>query len=43
LQIEKLNFSEGNALMKRLKAYEWNFGYLPLRVNLKARKIVITI
>lgn len=43
LQIETLNFSEATALMKRLQAYIWNFGYLPIKSNIKPRKIVITI
>ena len=29
--------------MKRLIAYNWNFGYLPNRANVKPRKIVITM
>ena len=43
LNIETLNFSEATALMKRLQAYTWNFGYLPIKANIKPRKIVITI
>ena len=29
--------------MKRLYSYDWNFGYLPIKNNIKPRKIVITI
>ena len=43
LNIEKLNYFEASELMKRLKAYNWNFGYLPNRANVKPRKIVITM
>ena len=43
LNIETLTFSEAQALMKRLQSYIWNFGYLPIKANIKPRKIVITI
>lgn len=43
LNIEKLNFTEAQDLQKRLKSYNWNFGYLPSKTNIKPRKIVITI
>lgn len=43
LQIETLNFAEATSLMKRLQAYIWNFGYLPIKENIKPRKIIITI
>ena len=43
LKIETLNYHEASSLMKRLAAYEWNFGYLPIRENIKPRKIIITI
>ncbi len=43
LQIETLNFAEATSLMKRLQAYVWNFGYLPIKENMKPRKIIITI
>ena len=43
LNIEKLNYFEASELMKRLKSYNWNFGYLPNRSNVKPRKIVITM
>lgn len=43
LNIETLNFTEAQDLQKRLKFYDWNFGYLPAKANIKPRKIVITI
>ena len=43
LNIETLNFSEATSLMKRLQSYIWNFGHLPIKANIKPRKIVITI
>jgi hypothetical protein len=43
LNIETLNFTEAQDLQRRLKSYDWNFGYLPSKTNIKPRKIVITI
>ncbi|KAL4426641.1 hypothetical protein ABPG74_018719 [Tetrahymena malaccensis] len=43
LNIEQLNFSEAQQLQKRIKQFEWNFGYLPAKNANKPRKIVITI
>ncbi|CAK79907.1 unnamed protein product, partial (macronuclear) [Paramecium tetraurelia] len=43
LKIEQLTFDQAQQLQKRLRSYDWNFGYLPSKPQVKSRKIVITI
>jgi len=42
-KLEQLSFEEAQALQKKLKVYDWNFGYLANKHPIRPRKVVITI